>query len=196
MSRTATSVQLPLSEHNTFSTLQKCSHSTESCCKSEYISIHRLIHIEVLVCTSTFLIVNSVAPYRILSVCRLVHTASSICAKGGHPQPSPCSSLSLVDIQRVATLWALCNQTETQPWLKKLWEVPGTAANGTRYMNYISCLNNFRVTRTSTRARVESTPGISVMGLTEAASGTVLVEAGVVLARRTRPALHRTLKAA
>jgi len=43
---------------------------------------------------------------------------------------------------------------------------------------------------------VESTPGISVKGLTEAASGTVLAEAAVVLARRTRPALPRTLKTA
>ena len=78
-------------------------------------------------------------------------------------------------------------------------EITGGTGYGYRRkwsMNYISCLNNFRVTRTSTRVRVESTPGISVVGLTEAASGTVLAEAAVVLARRTRPALPRTLKAA
>jgi len=85
--------------------------------------------LKFLVCTSTFLIVNSVAPYRILSVCRLVHIASSICAKGGHPQPSPRSSSSRVDIQRLATLWALCNQTETHPWLSYRLK---------KSMNYIS----------------------------------------------------------
>jgi len=44
--------------------------------------------------------------------------------------------------------------------------------------------------------RVESVPGISVTGLKEAASCTVLAEVAVVLERRTRPTLPRTLREA
>ena len=68
MSRTATSVQLPLSEHNTFSTLQKCSHVFF--CDIIAITVLKAavnqstdpytdsFTSKFLVCTSTFLIVN------------------------------------------------------------------------------------------------------------------------------------------